>query len=307
MPTPHDRPTLSVNLPSFGSMPGGDWRRLLDLARQTEDAGVQRIVLSDHVLLGSNTADYPWGRFPVPPDAPWLEPLTVITAMAAATSVVRFATGLLIAPLRPAPLLAKTVATLDALSGGRIDLGVGTGWQREEFEAQGLDFASRGALLDDTIGACRALWEQSPARFTSPSVSFEGVHCKPSPVQGRLPVWFGGTLHARNLRRIVELGDGWIPITGATTDDVHAGAERLHAALESAGRDPQLVGVRGALALARDGDGRPHLQATMAGAPALVDAGATDIHLNLRSFDPHLDDVASTLARMVECFRAEVG
>ncbi|MCU1454675.1 MAG: oxidoreductase [Acidimicrobiales bacterium] len=301
------RPTLSVNLPSFGATPGGDWRGLLDLARQAEAAGVDRIVVSDHVVMGDHTDAYAWGRFPLPPTAPWLEPLTVLTAMATVTSTIRLATGILIAPLRPAALLAKTVATLDVLSGGRVDLGVGTGWQREEYDALGLDFSARGRLLTDAIGACRALWGQTPASFASETVSFGATYCEPSPLQERLPVWFGGVLHGRNLSRIVELGDGWIPIMGATVDDVRAGVARLADALRAAGRDPRTIGVRGTPAMVRDGAGAPHLRATVAGAPALVDAGATDVHLNLRAFDPGLEDPAATLSRMVESFRAEVG
>src|SRR5207253_3110283 len=109
---------------------GGDWRGLADVARQAEDAGVDRIVLSDHVVMGRNTHEYKWGRFPQPPDAPWLEPLTILAAMAAVTSSIRLATGILIAPLRPAALLAKTAATIDVLSGGRLDPRGGTGRHR---------------------------------------------------------------------------------------------------------------------------------------------------------------------------------
>src|SRR3954449_8285332 len=142
---------LSLGLPNFGGWLGGDWAGLLDLARTADDAGVDRLVVTDHVLMGRNTDAYAWGRFPTAPDGPWLEPLTVLTAVASVTRRVRLATGILIAPLRPAALLAKTVATLDVLSGGRVDLGVGVGWQREEYEAEGLPFEQRGRLLTDTV------------------------------------------------------------------------------------------------------------------------------------------------------------
>jgi probable F420-dependent oxidoreductase len=222
-------PTLSLMLPSYGEPAGGDWRFLLDLARAADDAGIDRVVVTDHVVMGHNTQEYRWGKFPLPPEGPWAEPLAVLTAMAAVTSRVRLSTGILIAPLRPAALLAKTVATIDQMSGGRVDLGVGTGWQREEYEAEGLDFARRGQLLTDTVGACRALWTDTPASFSSPTLSFDDVFCAPKPAQARLPVWFAGTLNERNLRRVVELGDGWIPIMGASIDDIRAGAapERL--------------------------------------------------------------------------------
>ncbi|HEY4376079.1 MAG TPA: TIGR03619 family F420-dependent LLM class oxidoreductase [Acidimicrobiales bacterium] len=288
--------TLSVNLPTFGSIPGGDWRRIVTLAQEAEAAGVDRVIVTDHVVMGRNTDAYAWGRFPMPPDAPWLEPLTLITAMATATTTLRFATGILVAPLRPAALLAKTVATVDVLSGGRLDLGVGTGWQREEYEAEGLDFDRRGPLLTDTVAACRALWEQTPATFESASIAFADVFCEPKPLQSRLPVWFGGTLNARNLRRIVELGDGWIPIMGSTADDVRAGAEQLGSAF----------GIQGSPPVVRDDEKRPDLAATIAGVGPLVAAGATDIHLNLRAFDPALNDPAAMFTAMVARFRAEL-
>src|SRR4051812_12477479 len=184
---------LSLGVPNFGGWVDGDWQRLLDIARVAEDAGVDRMVVTDHVVMGRNTDAYAWGRFPTAPDGPWLEPLTCLTAMAAVTTRVRLATGIVIAPLRPAAVLAKTVATLDVLSGGRVDLGVGVGWQKEEYAALGLDFTARGQLLDDTIGACRVLWSQLPASYRSPSVAFEDIFCSPRPAQLRLPVWFSGT------------------------------------------------------------------------------------------------------------------
>src|SRR4051794_4780562 len=102
--------TLSVGLPNFGALyPPGEWYRFVDLARAADDAGVDRIVLVDHVVMGPNTDAYQWGTFPVPPEAPWYEPLTMLAAIAGATDRVRLATGILIAPLRPASFLAKQV------------------------------------------------------------------------------------------------------------------------------------------------------------------------------------------------------
>jgi alkanesulfonate monooxygenase SsuD/methylene tetrahydromethanopterin reductase-like flavin-dependent oxidoreductase (luciferase family) len=151
------------------------------------------------------------------------------------------------------------VATLDQLSGGRVDLGVGTGWQRAEYDAVGLDFDQRGALLTETMTTCRALWEGR----------VPDVWCEPNPVQPRLPVWFSGTLTPRNIRRIFELGDGWIPITGATPDDIAEGIARLRAEFEKAGRDPTTLQVQGS---ARTPDA----------VPALADAGVTTINMFLR-------------------------
>src|SRR3954468_20982 len=163
---------ISLGVPNFGPWAGPDLRPLLDLASSADAAGVDRLVVSDHVLLGRNTDAYRWGRFPTPPEAPWLEPLTCLTAFAAVTTRVRLSTGILIAPLRPATVLAKTVATLDVLSGGRVDLGVGVGWHREEYDATGIAFAGRGDLLEETMAACRALWSALPASYDGKHVVF---------------------------------------------------------------------------------------------------------------------------------------
>ena len=294
--------TVNLAIPTFGAPPDGGWRSLLDLARTAEAAGIDRLVVTDHVVNGPDVASYPWGRFPTGPDADWLEPLTVLTALAAVTERIRLSTGILVVPLRPAAVLAKTVATLDVLSGGRVDLGVGTGWQRAEFDAVGLDFDARGQLLTDTVAACRALWQRGPTDFESPTTSLSQVWCAPVPLQERLPVWFSGALHRRNLERIVTLGDGWIPIMGSTPEQVAEGARRLRRAFQEAGRAEQ-PGVRLALAPRRGDDGRVDLTGCLDGVPALIEAGVTELHVNLRSLDPQGDDPAGACAALVEAVR----
>jgi probable F420-dependent oxidoreductase len=298
-------PTLTVGVQNFGEVPGGgsDWRVLLDLARQAEAAGVDTLVVVDHVVMGNNTDEYSWGRFPTPPEAPWLEPLTVLTAMGAVTERLRLATGILIAPLRPAAVLAKTVATLDVLTGGRLDLGVGVGWQREEFDAVGLDFARRGQLLTDTIGACRVLWENVPAGFRSETVSFDDTYCTPQPVQSPLPVWFSGVLHARNVDRLARLGNGWIPIMGATVDEIAAGVQTLRDAFAAHGREPTGLQVRAPVVVARSDDRKVDLDATMASVPRLVAVGATEISADIRLTRSGHADPADAYGQLVEAFR----
>src|SRR3954451_12099 len=271
------RVQLSLGIPNFGPWAAAALQPLLDLARAADTAGVDRLVVSDHVLLGHHTDAYRWGRFPTPPDAAWLEPLACLTAFAAVTERVRLSTGILIAPLRRAALLAKTVATLDVLSGGRVDLGVGVGWQREEYDAVGLEFSARGRLLEDTVRACRALWTALPASYSSVSVRFDDVYCSPQPLQNPLPVWFAGTLNDRNLRRITELGDGWIPIMGASTDDIRTGASLLRATTD---RD---IAVQAPLTPVRRDDKSLDVEATVQQVPNLLAAAVTNVYLNAPS------------------------
>ncbi len=293
---------LTLSIPSFGPyFPAGRLHEVIDLAKEAEAAGVDTVIVPDHVVMSENTEAYAWGPFPFPIEVPWLEPLTVLAAIAGATSRLRLATGILIAPLRPAIVLAKTAATLDVLSQGRVELGVGVGWQREEFDAAGLDFDSRAQRLDDTLAACRALWTDSPASFTSETVSFEKIWCEPRPVQeGGLPVWFSGTLHKRNLRRIVSWGDGWIPIMTATLSDLREGSARLADAFAAAGRDVGALKVRGALEVALGADKRPDLEATLAGTADLVSAGATDVQLPMLAFVRKPEQQADFFAALAE-------
>jgi len=303
------RPTLTVGLANYGSLFGAsDWHRFVDLARAADDAGTDRIVVVDHVVMGPHTENYAWGTFPVPPDAPWFEPLIVLAAVASATSRVRLATGILIAPLRPAVLLAKQAATLDVLSRGRLDLGVGTGWQREEYDAEGIDFARRGELLSDTLAACKVLWRDTPAALDSPTVSFRDVYCEPKPLQaGGVPLWIGGSLHARNLERLVRWGDAWIPIMGATLDDIADGARRIAQAWRTVGRDPSTLQVQAPLRIERGADGRPDLAASMASVPDLVEAGATDVHVTLRAFNSDPAQAPAVFADIVSRFADATG
>ena len=303
------RPSLTVGLANYGNTYAADqWHRFVDLARAVEDAGVDRVVVVDHVVMGPHTENYAWGKFPVPPEAPWFEPLIVLAAVAAATERIRLATGILIAPLRPAALLAKQAATLDVLSRGRLDLGVGTGWQREEYDASGFDFERRGQALSDTLAACKALWRDTPAAIDTPTLAFRDIYCEPKPLQpGGVPLWTGGALHARNLDRVVRWGDAWIPIMGASLDDIADGKRRIESAWKDAGRDPAALQVQAPLRIERGDDGRPDLARSMATVPDLLAAGATDVHVTLRAFTADPEQAAAVSAEIVRRFGDTVG
>jgi len=275
------RPSLSITVSAIGSLYGDDLGALTDLARMADDAGIDQLVMPDHVVMGPHLENYPYGRFPLPLEEPWPEPLTVLAAMAGASSRVRLGTGVLITPLRPPVLLAKTLATLDVLSRGRLEVGVGTGWQREEYDACGLDFARRWQLFDDGLRACRVLWRDAPAAFEGPTLSFRDVWCLPRPLQpGGPPLWFGVGLGPRNVARIVELGAGWMPMD-SRPDSLRAGIVQLRTAFEAAGRSFDGFGVRAHVGYVRRADRSLDLDATLETIPSLVAAGATSISLAL--------------------------
>jgi probable F420-dependent oxidoreductase len=290
---------VAVTLSGLHRVFADDFRGVLELARIADDVGVDQLVVPDHVVMGERVDRYPYGRFPYGPEEPWPEPLTLLTALAAVTSRVRLATGILIAPLRPAPLLAKTVATLDVLSNGRLDLGIGSGWQREEYDASGLAFVGRTAHMDDLVRACRTLWRDAPASFSSPTISFDRIWCRPAPVQPEgPPLWFAGAGNEATARRVAELGTGWLPIGGIDHDELVSGVLLLRKAFADAGRDVAGLGVRAGLVPVRGDDGRADLDRTLAAVPELLELGATAVSVASGPFVRAPDDVRPFLERV---------
>ncbi len=302
---------LSIMLRSYSAEdPGPDgWRPLFERAQAADEAGVERVWVSDHVVFGEHMDAYgrpevggqEGGRQPTGPDGHWLEPLTLLSALSSVTTRVRLATGILLAALRRPAVLAKAAATLDVLSGGRLDLGVGVGWQQEEYGAAGLAFGRRGRLLDHTLAVCQTLWRESPARFDSEELRFEGIHQLPHPVRpDGVPVWVSGTVNDRVLDRIVRFGSGWIP-WGPAEKDPAAWIPRVHEALAAAGRDIDGFQVAGRLPVVSDDGGDIDVARTMERVPPLVEAGVTDFRTIVR-LPRSKQAAADRLAQIVGAF-----
>lgn len=290
---------ISVTLAGLSRLFGDRLGAVVEAAAEADRAGIDQIAVPDHLAIGPRTDAYPYGPFPLPPGEPWLEPMTTLAAMAGATRRIRLATGVLIAPLRPALLLAKTAATLDVLSGGRLDLGVGVGWQREEYEGAGVPWAGRAARLEDQLRACRALWTaDGPVSFESGTVSFRELRCAPRPLQpGGPPLWFGVAASERHAARIAELGAGWLPIE-TEPDAIARGVAVLRRAFEQAGRDPATLGVRANAPIERGPDGRPDLDRTLAALPRLAAAGVTIAAFALPAWAPSFADLPALFSRL---------
>ena len=301
-------PCLSIHLVNFAADPPGNWQRLFDLAEAADRAGVGRLVVSDHVVFGERLDRYAdparggmvGGRQPTGPDGAWLEPLTVLAMIGARTQRVRLCPMVLLAALRRPIVLAKTAATIDVLTGGRLDLGVGVGWQQEEYEAAGLDYRARGRLLDHTLEVCHELWTQSRASISSSELSFEAVHQMPKPTAGTVPVWVSGTVNGRAMARLARFGSGWIP-WGPDAVDIAPGIAAMRDALSALGRDPAGIEVAGTLPVERDSDGNPSIESTMSAVPGLLEAGVTNFGVNLRP-PAGVDAAAEYLAPWAQSF-----
>lgn len=289
---------LSVTIAGLSHLYGGDLAGVVETAQLADEHGIDQLVVADHVVIGPNLEAYPYGRFPLPPEEPWPDPLVLLAAMAGATRHVRLGTGILITPLRPAVLLAKQLATLDVLSHGRIDAGVGTGWQREEYDASGIAWEDRWQLLEDGLRACRALWAEAPASFSSATVSFDEIWSLPRPVQeGGVPFWFGVKLTRKNLARIAELGAGWMPMD-SRPENLRLGIAKLRAAFDEAGRCFDGFRVRAHPEVVLRADKSVDLEATLAGSSALAELGVTDLSFGLPRFARSRDEIPSFFERL---------
>jgi probable F420-dependent oxidoreductase len=209
-----------------------------------EAAGLDSLWTVEHVVVPKGyESEYPYddsGRMPGGEDSPMPDPLIWLSFVAAATSTIKLATGILIVPQRNPVVLAKEIGTLDSLAGGRVLLGVGAGWLAEEFAAIGVPFDERGARLDDHIGALRALWTQSPAGYDGRFTSFDDVYCRPAPA-APVPIIVGGHSKAA-ARRAGRLGDGFFPGKGSF-DEVRELISVMRATAEEHGRDPDAIEI----------------------------------------------------------------
>ena len=214
--------------------------QLVEIARIAESVGFEGVLLSDHVFFPERLASpylySPDGKPGFDAASPFPEPWAAVAAMAAVTSRLRFATNVYVLPLRHPLEVAKATATAFVLSRGRVALGAGAGWMREEFDALGVDFASRGRRFDEAIGVLRALWRGGMVEHHGEFFNFPRLAISPAP-QRPLPIWVGG-LSAPALRRAARLGDGWLG-TGQTPAEAEAVLARLARLRAEAGRAAQ--------------------------------------------------------------------
>lgn len=308
-------PRLMLNLPNYAAHEPGDWDHLLVRARAAEAAGVDSLWVAEHVVLGRDFAAYSDPKFGGRTDVPFafgesgvfLDPLIVLASVAAVTRRIRLMTTVLLAALRRPALLAKTCATLDVLSKGRLDLGVGIGWQEAEYDACGVDFARRGQVLDGVLEVCTALWSHDTTAIEAPSLGLDcaEVSCLPRPVQrGGVPIYISGNVHRRSVERLLRFGSGWV-LWGESQVDPAPAIDAVKAAWTDAGRALEELRIFGNLQ-AVPGPPEPcDLARTMGAVPTLVDAGVTDFRfsLDLPGKEAHATEV---LFDVMDAFRTAV-
>ncbi|BBX65974.1 hypothetical protein MSAS_51480 [Mycobacterium saskatchewanense] len=256
---------------------------------QVEALGFDHMLAYEHVLGADPAVHFGWdGVYDV--DSTFHEPFVLFGYIAALTTQLQLVTGVLILPQRQTALVAKQAAEVDVLSGGRLRLGVGLGWNAVEYEALGADFTNRGRRIEEQIGLLRALWTQPSVTFHEEYHRVTGAGLAPQPTQRPIPVWLGAT-SPRAYRRVGRCADGWFPLVQPGQELNSARDVIQHSAIE-AGRDPTTIRMEGRV----QWNGDPHdvdrqLEAWRA-------AGASHVTINtmnagLRSTDEHLDALAS--------------
>ncbi len=275
---------------------GTDPHVIRDFAQAVEALGYDHLVAYEHVL-GANTASRPGWRGPYAlPDA-FHEPFALFAYLAGITERLELATGILILPQRQTVLVAKQAAQVDLLSGGRLRLGVGIGWNEVEYTALGVDFHRRGAMVAEQVRVLRALWTQETVTFHGRWHHIEDAGINPLPVQRPIPIWMGGSAEPV-LRRIGRLADGWFISGRAAIAERAVQIERVRGYAKAAGRDPGELGFEGRIPAAGTPDDWRRT------AEEWRNAGVT--HLSIGTMGARLatpDDHLKALARVRDALR----
>jgi probable F420-dependent oxidoreductase len=280
-----------------------DLRGVVRLAQTAEAAGIDAVMLSDHLVLGAdagavgrpaNPKDYaaPGNQDPA---TPWPDSIVLMSAIAAATSTLRIVAGAIIAPLRHPILLAHQLAALDLLSEGRLVVQPTVSWHEQEYAALGVPFAKRGELLDEHLGVWKTLWKDSPASYRGEHYGFNDVWMEPKPFRPEGPrLWFGGVrISSFIIRRLVDHGHGFHPFGQPTRAEMAP----IRDALSAAGRDPAAIEVVGGLRPRfPDAQGPASLAEAAEQIPAQLAEGYTSICFNPSQYT----DDASEIARLCE-------
>ena len=299
---------LAVEFPSIIYREGP--AAVVELARAVERIGFDHLDVFDHVVMGLPVEGRANG--PYPPAMPIMEALMTLGYVAAVTERIGLGTEVLVLPQRQPVLVAKQVSTLDTLSGGRVRLGVGVGWQESEFDALGMDFHTRGTAMDEAIALLKSCW-------TDPSIDASGEHypveamaMEPKPPnEGGPPIWIGGVAPVA-LKRAGTVAAGWLGVANATAESI--ATVKRHA--EEAGRNPDTLGFQKQLAPIPGGndEARPFYQdpdAVAAAAGAAVEAGfgwgALNITAVYQSGARSGEQMAEVLETLHERVRSEVG
>ena len=267
---------------------GTDSMVIRDFAQTAEELGYQHILAYDHVI-GADPASRPGWRPPYTHRDAFHEPFVLFGYLAGLTKKIELVTGVIILPQRQTVLVAKQAAALDVLSGGRLRLGIGIGWNPVEYESLGENFKNRGRRSEEQVEVMRKLWTQELVTFQGQWHTITDAGLNPLPIQRPIAIWFGGS-DDRALRRLARLGDGWFPLLGPD-DKCRTAIEKIRSYAREAGRDPSRIGIEGRITF-----GEGSAEGWMKDIDGWKKLGATHLSVNtmkagLRSPADHIDAI----------------
>jgi probable F420-dependent oxidoreductase len=268
---------------------GADAGAVRAYAEHVEGLGFAHLLAYDHVV-GADPAIHTGWAGPYDLYSTFHEPLVTFGYLAAVTTSLELVTGIVILPQRQAVLVAKQAAEVDLLSGGRLRLGVGLGWNAVEYEALGEDFSNRGRRCEEQVDVMRRLWTEPTVTYRGAYHQISGAGLAPLPIQRPIPVWFGAS-SPRACRRAGRLGDGWFPMVGPGSE-LERTREAVREAAIEAGRDPTDIGMEGRVTW------RANTDELVEELRRWADAGASHVSINtmgagLGSVDDHLAALTS--------------
>jgi len=286
----------------IGSDPGA----IAAFAQAVEELGFDHLLAYDHVV-GASSAHYDRERLkgPYREQHMFHEPLVLFGYLAGLTRRLEFVTSVLVLPQRQTVLVAKQAAQVDVLSGGRLRLGVGTGWNDVEYSALGVPFAGRGRRLDEQVRLLRALWTQPLVDFDGEFHRVPHAGLNPLPVRRPIPLWFGGT-NEQVLRRVAETGDGWMPLfkhlepgmsrTLSTEEEPAELFARMRELARAAGRDPDAIGIECRISHFRQTPDDWHRQAALFRAAGATHLSLVAMNEGFSSVDDHIQGLVAMKA-----------
>ena len=267
---------------------GSDPAAVKDFAQAAEDLGYEHLLVFDHVLGADPSKRESWDR-PYSHTDTFHEPFVLFGYLAGITEKIQMTTGILILPQRQTALVAKQAAAVDVLTGGRLRLGIGIGWNDVEYEALGEDFGNRGRRSAEQIELLKLLWTQDVVNYEGRYHKITHAGINPLPVQRPIPIWFGGGA-PQVVRRLARQGDGWFPQFQPDSEGQQKIGE-MRELTRAAGRDPSAIGIEGRVSLTQGGPDEWNQLAA-----AWDEAGATHLSINtmragLKSPDDHIEAI----------------
>lgn len=288
-------------VPAYASSP----RDIPALAAELEQLGFDDVMDGEHILyMGSMAHPGGAGNFEhsrTEQHSDRWDTLTMFAAIAARTTRIKMISGILLAAAHPPAILARQAATIDVISGGRLILGVGGGWNAAEFEQMGIPPAERAARTEDVVRACKELWSPGLSTYAGRWHAFSDVISEPAPVTpGGPPVWWGGDARApATARRIATLADGWLSREAADYDEIARSIESIHRACEKYGRDPATIGARASLTATSDWDAATSVadltERAITRATRLATLGVTHFNVPLSYYGIDLESLGGLL------------